>query len=149
MRIVGGLFADKQDMTLALEDLQEKGFVAFKVFGPAELYRSPGTEDDVEESIVDPEHTAAGAVEGITYYGVTGAPDDPSAQPVGDDLRSIGLPDDVAEEFVAGLHQDQVLLLVQTKASRAGEAVSAMEERGAQLTHSVHPTDAFPEEEWL
>ena len=148
MRIVGGLFEDKQDLNLALEDLQEQGFVAFKVFGPAELHGERGTEQRLEESLASQRHTTAGGVEGITYPQRPEGVDHPSAGSVADDLASLGLSPADADTFVAGLHQDKILLLVRTNVARAEEAQSIMHDRQALEVRSIHPEDAFPEEQW-
>lgn len=146
MQLVGGLFKDKQDLALALEDLNDKGFVAFNVFGPSELFRSPGTEEEVEESVETPKHTAPGTIGGISVNPRPTTTDDPSAQQVLEDLEKIGVPEKEADEFVAGLHQDLLLLLVQTKAERGEEARTVMEGREATLVHQMQPADMAGEE---
>ena len=40
-------------------------FGAFNVFGPGELFRSTGAEEEVEESVETARHTAQGTVGGI------------------------------------------------------------------------------------
>jgi hypothetical protein len=140
MEIVGGIFADKQDLVLALHDLDEQGFVAFNVFGPSELFRAPDTDEEIEESIESPRHTAMGTVDGISVSPRPYIPDDPSAQPVTDDLTQLGVPEKLAETFVAGLQQDKLLLLLKSKESKADEAVSVMEERGAILYRATETT---------
>jgi hypothetical protein len=146
VQLVGGLFEDKQDLTLALADLNEKGFRAFNVFGPGELFRSPGADDNTEESVETAKHTAQGTIGGISISPRPIATDDPSAQPVLDDLQEMGVPKREASQFVAGLHQDLLLLLVQTKAQRGEEALEVMEARQAKLTHQMEPTDMRGEE---
>lgn len=146
MQLVGGLFKDKQDLSLALEELNEKGFRAFNVFGPSELFRSPGTEDEVEESLETPKHTADGTIAGISVSPRPLTPEDPSAQPVAEDLEKMGIPEKEADEFVAGLHQDLLLLLVQTKGARGDEARQVMERHQATLTHQMEPADMAGEE---
>lgn len=146
MQLVGGLFKDKQDLSLALEDLNDKGFVAFNVFGPSELFRSPGVDEEIEESAETPKHTAGGTIDGISVTPRPLAPDDPSAQEVVADLHEMGVPEQEAEEFVAGLHQDLLLLLVQTKAGRGEEAREVMEQRQATLVHEMQPAHMAGEE---
>lgn len=146
MQLIGGLFKDKQDLSLALADLDEEGFRAFNVFGPSELFRSPGAEDEVEESVETPKHTAQGTIGGISVSPRPIATEDPSAQPVVADLREIGVPEKEADEFVAGLHQDLLLLLVQTKAERGDRAREIMEERQATLAYQMEPADMTGEE---
>lgn len=146
MQLVGGLFKDKQDLSLALADLDEKGFRAFNVFGPGDLFRSPGADDEIEESVETPKHTAQGTIGGISVNPRPVAPDDPTAQPVFDDLQKMGIREEEASEFVAGLHQDLLLLLVQTKAERGDEAREVMEARQATLTHQMEPADMTGEE---
>lgn len=146
MQLVGGLFKDKQDLSLALEDLNDKGFVAFNVFGPSELFRSRGMDEEVEESVESPKHTAAGTIDGISVTPRPLAPDDPSARQITDDLHQMGVPEQEADEFVAGLHQDLLLLLVQTKAERGEEAREIMEERQATIAYQMQPAHMAGEE---
>lgn len=146
MQLVGGLFKDKQDLSLALEDLNEKGFVAFNVFGPSELFRSPGVDEEVEESTETPKHTAGGTIDGISVTPRPLAPDDPSARQVSEDLHQMGVPDEKVDEFVAGLHQDLLLLLVQTKAERGEEAREVMEKGQATVAYQMQPAHMAGEE---
>jgi len=146
MRIVGGLFKEDEDLTLALQDLRDAGFVAFNVFGPAELYRSLEPQVEIEEILDSQQHTAGGAVEGITFHRRPLSTEDPSAQTVADDLQSLGIPDGEAELFVAGLRLEQYLLLLQTKAARAEEAEAIMDGGGAVVVRSMSPASASPEQ---
>jgi hypothetical protein len=146
VQLIGGLFKNKQELSLALADLQDEGFVAFQVFGPNELFRSPGTDDKVEESVETPKHTAGGTIDGIAVTPRPLAPSDPSAQSVGEDFEEMGIPEQIAGEFVAGLHQDLLLLLVQTKADRGQEALQVMKEHEATLVHQMEPADMTGEE---
>ncbi len=146
MRIVGGLFEADEEVTVALQALRDAGFVAFNVFGPVELYRSLEPEVEIEEVLESQQHTAGGAVEGITFHRRPLTTEDPSAQTVADDLQALGIPDGEAELFVAGLRLDQYLLLLQTKAGRAEEAEAIMEDEGAVAVRSMLPADASPEQ---
>lgn len=148
MKIVGGLFDSQEDMTLALEALDDADFAAFKVFGPEELFREPVAEEEVEGSVESQAHIAAGGASGISVNPNPYVPGDPSAQTVEDDLLSLGLSQAMAEVFVAGLQQENLLLLVQTKAGRADEAAQIMEAQNARAVLQHHPEDAFPEEQW-
>ena len=146
MRLVGGLFEEDEALTVALQDLREAGFVAFNVFGPVELYRSLEPEMKIEQALDSQQHTAGGAVEGITFHHRPLATDDPSAQTVADDLRALGIPEGEAELFVAGLRLEQFLLLLQTKAGRADEAEAIIEDAGAVAVRTMEPADASPEQ---
>ena len=148
MKIVGGLFRSQQDLTLALQDLDDADFTALKVFGPEELFREPVADEEVEESLETQAHIAAGGASGISVNPRPYVPGDPSAQTVEDDLLSLGLSQAVAEVFTAGLQQENLLLLVQTKAGRADEAAQIMEAQNAREVIQHHPEDAFPEEQW-
>lgn len=146
MRIIGGLFDEDEDLTIVLQDLRDAGYVTFNVFGPAELYRSLEAEAEIEAMLESQRHTAGGAVEGITFHRRPLSTEDPSAQTVADDLRTLGIPEEEAELFVAGLRLDQYLLLLQTKAGRADDAEAIMEEGGAVLVRTIFPSGASPEE---
>lgn len=146
MRLIGGLFEEDEDLTMALQDLRNAGFVAFNVFGPLELYRSLDDKVGIEEVLESQKHTAGGAVEGITFHRRPLSTDDPSAQTVADDLQSLGVPEGEAELFVAGLRLEQHLLLLQTKTGRADEAESILEDAGAVAVRSMAPADATPEQ---
>ncbi|MFW5942517.1 MAG: hypothetical protein ACOC9X_03415 [bacterium] len=148
MELVGGVFQNEGDLTLALQALSEKGFTAFKVFGPDELFREGVVDEETAESLESQQHTAMGTVGGISVNARPYIPDDPSAQTITDDLVQLGLPEEVADEFVAGIQQNGLLLMLSTKAGRAAEAQEILEENGALTVHSVHPEDAFPEEQW-
>ncbi|HSM58336.1 MAG TPA: hypothetical protein VK879_19435 [Candidatus Sulfomarinibacteraceae bacterium] len=147
MELVGGIFDNEQDLTLALQALSEKGFVAFEVFGPDELFRQGVIDEEMAESLESQQHTAMGSIGGISVNARPYIPDEPSARPISDDLMQLGLPEEVADEFVAGIQQDGLLLMLRTKAARAAEAQEILEENSALTVHSVHPEDAFPEEQ--
>lgn len=147
MELVGGVFQNEGDLTLALEALSEKGFTAFEVFGPDELFREGVMDEETAESLDSQQHTAMGTVSGISVNARPYIPDDPSAQTVTDDLTQLGVPEEVAGEFLAGLQQNGLLLMMRTKAGRAAEAKEILEENGARTVHRVHPEDAFPEDQ--
>ena len=58
MTIVGGLFEDEPELTLALETLQDHGFDTFTVLGPEELFKEQVVDEDTEERLESPQHTA-------------------------------------------------------------------------------------------
>lgn len=146
MRIVGGLFEEDEDLTLALQDLRDAGFVAISVFGPVELYRSLEPDMEIEQVLDSQQHMAGGAVEGITFHHRPLMTEDPSAQTVADDLQMLGVPEGEAELFVAGLRLDQFLLLLRTKAGRAEDAEAIMEDAGAIAVRSMAPAGVSPEQ---
>lgn len=148
MELVGGIFETEQDLTRALDQLSEKGFVSFKVFGPDELYREPGTDEAMEESVETQQHTASGTISGISVNPDADEPDDPSAETVTDDFMDLGWPEEIADEFVSSLHQDRVVLITRVKAGRLEEAQEAMRAADATAVHHAHPADSFPEDRW-
>lgn len=133
MTIIGGLFEDGPELTMALETLQERGFDTFTVFGPEELFKEPLIDDETEERLESPQHTAAGAISGITVTPRTYHPGDASAQTVEDDLEDLGLSPAERDFYVAGLQQNRVALLVQTRGDRAAEARELLRQEGATL----------------
>lgn len=148
MELVGGIFETEQDLTRALDQLSEKGFVAFKVFGADELYREPGTDEEMEASLKSPQHTASGTISGISVNPESDEPDDPSAESVTDDFMDLGWPEEIAAEFVSSLHQNRVVLLTRVKTGRLEEAQEAMRAADARAVHHAHPADSFPEDRW-
>jgi len=135
MTIVGGLFEDEPQLTMALEALQEHGFDTFTVLGPEELFKEPVVDDNTGERLERPQHTAAGAIAGITVNPLTYRPDD-SAQTIEDDLEDFGLSEAERDFYVAGLQQNKTALLVQARADRAGEAQEVLQQEGATLPTS-------------
>lgn len=136
MSIIGGLFDDEPQLTMALEALQDHGFNTFTVFGPDELFKEPATDEDVEERLESQRHTAAGAIGGISVNPRTYRPDDASARPVEEDLADFGLGEPEQDFYVSGLQQNKLALLVHTKADRAEEAREVLQREGAILPSS-------------
>lgn len=135
MTIVGGLFEDEPELTMALESLQDHGFNTFTVFGPEELFKEPVVDEETEERLESPQHTAAGAISGITVNPRTYRPDD-SAQTIEDDLEDFGLSEAERDFYVAGLQQNKTALLVQARADRAEEVRGLLQQEGATLPTS-------------
>jgi hypothetical protein len=133
MTIVGGLFEDEPELTMALETLQDHGFDTFTVLGPEELFKEQVVDEDTEERLESPQHTAAGVISGITVNPRTYHPDDASAQSIEDDLEDFGLSKAERDFYVAGLQQNKTALLVKTRADRADEAREVLQQEGATL----------------
>lgn len=135
MTIVGGLFEDEPELTMTLEALQDRGFDTFTILGPEELFKEPIIDEETEDRLESPQHTAAGAIAGITVNPRTYHPDD-SAQTIEDDLEDFGLSKAERDFYVAGLQQNKTALLVQTRADRADEARQVLQQEGATLPTS-------------
>jgi hypothetical protein len=134
MQLVGGLFADNQSLADALEALDKKGFRTFTVFGPDELFREPVESPEVEERLESQHQTAMGTIGGISVNPRPYAVEDPDARPVTEELMDMGMSEEEANFFVAGLHQNRLLLLVRVKAGRAEEAREVLEEQGSTIS---------------
>jgi len=63
-------------------------------------------------------------------------PEDASARPVEEDLEDFGLSEAERDFYVAGLQQNRIALLIQTRADRADEAQELLRGEGATLPTS-------------
>ncbi|MCI0649495.1 MAG: hypothetical protein L0346_32025 [Chloroflexi bacterium] len=134
MRVIGGLFSNEYDLLMAIEGLQERGFDTMTVFGPDELFREPGSNQEWQRILESHKHTAGGTISGIKVNPRPLGVDDPSARTMTDDLIGMGVSEEEASSFVNGLDQGHRLLLVHTKAGRAEEAQQVLQEQGAILS---------------
>ena len=146
MEIVGAIFQDEETLTPVLEALQEAGFNTFMVFGSDDFTGELGAGDDAESTTQ--QHTAAGAVSGISVNPPADIPDEPSTETIEDELMAVGLPRTDAEMFVSALQQNRLLLLVQTWTGRTETVEELLQTHDAQMLRRIHPDDAFPEDLW-
>lgn len=146
MEIVGAIFSDETTLNLTLEALQEAGFQTYMVFGADDFSGEPGIDDEGDSPTQ--QHTAAGTFSGITHTPPAGIPDDPSTETIEDELMAIGLSHADAQSFVDALHNNSLLLLVQTWTGQTEDAEQILQSHEGKSLRRIHPTDAFPEELW-
>lgn len=133
MEMIGALFEKKQDLSNAMRILEEKGFREFTLYGPEALFATPDKAGPAEDYLEQQMHRAMGSVSGITInrrpVGMSG----PHADSIVDEMRDMGISQEDADRYVAGLQQNRTLLLLDVRDKRAEEAKQVMREQGAML----------------
>lgn len=134
--IVGALFTHEQELTQALEALEEHGFREYTVFGPEELFKEPIVRDDVEDSLESSQHTSAGTISGITADPGPANEEDPDARPLEDEFQDFGIGPEETDFYVAGIQQNHAAVLVSAHRGRAEEIRRILQAQGAILPSS-------------